>query len=548
MADQARAQGMRVIEIYTPHATWDRVKANAQDANLLVYFGHGNGFPSRYGPTLHEDTQDGLGLNRVDGGSSSGDVKYWGAGFVRSGIKLAPHAVAVLYRLCYASGNAESGIDAPELASRAADVKVAIQRVDNFASGFLAAGAGAVFAWGWPQSVNLPRELAMTDHSMDKIFEDRGNRSGSPNAFIGTDDYRVASRRTPGATLHLDPHATYGHLRALSGDLGMTASQWRGVQAPRDTTPPEVTDLSITVASATTSGGDGVSAFSPNGDGVDDRLAVHRTVSEGGTLDTSITDANGVELKHITEAVDSGPGATSWDGTNADGARVADGLYTLRMTPTDRSGNVGATRSMPARVLTALRAPAASASAIEVRDGDALASSVRFDAVLSAPAAVSWKVVDAAGNLVRSGPDNPAAAPGDLLWNWDGRDNQGAPVADGTYQGLVSATTAAGTIAYGRLVYVGAFQVSLNVAAPKAGHRFKITVLNTELLSGPLQLRIKQKGFAAFTLTLKKINDHRYVASLTLKSGGPKGPADFTLTGSDVNGGAETLSFRERVR
>ena len=148
MADQARAEGMRVTEIYTPHATWPRVKEQAQHANLLVYFGHGNGFPSRYGPDLHEDSQDGFGLNRVDGGSYTSDVKYWGAKFVRSAIHLAAHAVVVLYRLCYASGNAESDRDAPELPSRPADVKVAIQRVDNFASGFLAAGAGVCLRVG----------------------------------------------------------------------------------------------------------------------------------------------------------------------------------------------------------------------------------------------------------------------------------------------------------------------------------------------------------------------------------------------------------------
>ena len=46
---QARSYGAYVIEIYSPYATWSRVKAAAQGANLLIYLGHGNGYPSPYG-------------------------------------------------------------------------------------------------------------------------------------------------------------------------------------------------------------------------------------------------------------------------------------------------------------------------------------------------------------------------------------------------------------------------------------------------------------------------------------------------------------------
>ena len=113
---------------------------------MLVYFGHGNGFPSRHGPDLHENTQDGFGLNYTIDGEFllRTDVKYWGADYVRQAIHLAANSVVVLYRLCYASGNGESSSDPPELPSSPADVKVAVQRVDNFAAGFLRAGARRV--------------------------------------------------------------------------------------------------------------------------------------------------------------------------------------------------------------------------------------------------------------------------------------------------------------------------------------------------------------------------------------------------------------------
>lgn len=547
MANQARAEGMRVTKVYTPHATWPRVRTSAQHANLLVYFGHGTGFPSRYSRTLHEDWEDGFGLNRVDGGALTTDVKYWGAKFVRSAIHLAPHSVVVLYRLCFASGNAESDRDRPELPSRPADVKVAIQRVDNFASGFLAAGAGVVFAWGWPQKINLPHQLAATKRTMDMIFEDKANKTGSPNAFIGKQDYRVASRRTRGATLHLDPHAASGHLRAISGDLRMTAAQWRGEAAPRDTLPPVLSGVSAGIGSATLTGADGA-VFSPNSDAIDDRLSVRYGMSEPGSLHIAIANTGGAVLD-IDEAVAQGHGASTWDGNDGNGQRVPDGLYTLTLTPTDQAGNHGQPTPVSVWVITALSSPGSSADAIEVADADDLAGSLRFDALLTEPAAIAFTVVDASGHVVRHGFQDPAALPGEVFWNWDGLDDATTPVPvpDGDYRALISATTVDGTITYARPVYVGAFQVHLSATHLRRGDRVKVIVLDTEALSGPLRLTVRQRGLAPYTLPLTMVSANRYSVKLTIRTGGAKGLSTWTLAGTDAHGGIETLSFTEHI-
>lgn len=50
-AAQARAAyGASVTSVLAPHATWGRVVAAAQGANVFIYLGHGNGWPSPYGP------------------------------------------------------------------------------------------------------------------------------------------------------------------------------------------------------------------------------------------------------------------------------------------------------------------------------------------------------------------------------------------------------------------------------------------------------------------------------------------------------------------
>ncbi len=49
-AKQAERAGMRVTRVFHPRATWARVRPALQGANLVVYFGHGNGWPSPYAP------------------------------------------------------------------------------------------------------------------------------------------------------------------------------------------------------------------------------------------------------------------------------------------------------------------------------------------------------------------------------------------------------------------------------------------------------------------------------------------------------------------
>ena len=138
-AAQARSYGATVVEIYSPNATWARVKAAAQGAKVVIYLGHGNGSPSPYG-AFSKYTKDGFGLN-ASAGHGNSNRKYYGEYYIRTGIKLAANAVVILNRLCYASGNSEWGSANPTKT-------VAKQRVDNYGAGFLRAGARAIFADG----------------------------------------------------------------------------------------------------------------------------------------------------------------------------------------------------------------------------------------------------------------------------------------------------------------------------------------------------------------------------------------------------------------
>lgn len=220
-ANQAMAAGMEVTTVFHPHATWERVVTETEGVNLLVYFGHGNGWPSPYAP-FQELTKNGFGLDVTAGGSSSA-VKYWGGRPIRKSLRLARDAVVVLYRACYAAGNGEMSQAYPSPI-------VAIQRVDNFAAAFLRpkVGASAVFAFATKQWIDLAAQLMRPNRTMEQILRTRSQKPGwYTSGWVGHDPLYADSQRTPGARLLLDRHVDRGFARALSGNLGMTTDEWR---------------------------------------------------------------------------------------------------------------------------------------------------------------------------------------------------------------------------------------------------------------------------------------------------------------------------------
>ena len=198
-AAQARAYGASVTSVLTPHATWQRVIAAGQGANVFIYLGHGNGWPSRYGP-YQGVTKNGLGLNPRDGAGNR-KVKYYGEDLLRAHLRLAPGAIVLLNRLCYASGNAEPGSPEPSLGT-------AVRRADNFAAGFLDAGAAAVVADGHTSLVYELAVLFGRGRTLTGAWTADPDANGHVRAF--------ASRRTPGTTVRLDPdHRNKGFYRSL---------------------------------------------------------------------------------------------------------------------------------------------------------------------------------------------------------------------------------------------------------------------------------------------------------------------------------------------
>ena len=212
-AAQARSYGATVVEIYSPNATWDKVKAAAQGAKVLIYLGHGNGYPSPYG-AFCQYTKDGFGLNKTAGAGNS-NTKYCGEYYIRTSIRLAPNAVVILNRLCYASGNSEWGAPNPTKST-------AKQRVDNYGSGFLRAGARAVFADGITSAAYVLYGLFKTNRTIGSIF------TSSPELERRLRLPVPGSSGPPSSGPGWHPYAPNRYYRSVIGNLSLSAATIRG--------------------------------------------------------------------------------------------------------------------------------------------------------------------------------------------------------------------------------------------------------------------------------------------------------------------------------
>jgi hypothetical protein len=171
----AVAAGATAVKVYSPNATWAKVKAAVNGANIVVYLGHGNGYPNPYGSIEYTDRTNGWGLNRT---TTNGDSDNWSTtmvycgekvlrgmltssddaarltycgGTANDGITPAANWVMIYNSACYAPGASE-GWDTP------ATEPVAMQRVRNYSYPGLAVGGGAYFSTdmhdGGPQLVD----------------------------------------------------------------------------------------------------------------------------------------------------------------------------------------------------------------------------------------------------------------------------------------------------------------------------------------------------------------------------------------------------------
>jgi flagellar hook assembly protein FlgD len=522
---EARKYTSNVVKVYTPNATWAAAKKAMQGASIVIYMGHGNGFPSPYRSSPWPQSQNGLGLNPTAGGNNS-TTKYYGESYLAREVDLAPNAIVLLNHLCYASGNSESG-------KPKATLSQARQRVDNMAAGWLRTGARAVVAEAHYGPAWYVRQLFTTHKTVDQIFHD--SPTFNDNAFS------FPSSRTKGATAQMDPDGTVGgYWRSVTGWLGTTTDDITGAAYadtgtdPSDfelpgaasinvdaaavyadqtlspdsvsTTLPRDTRLRLldesqqttlegapifevtTLDEATTgwmSGADlvprdsaspvvwttddGDGAFSPNSDGSGDSYRLTGRLSETADWVVRFEDGDGSLLG--TRTGSGSTFSTPWDGIVA-GSPVADGTYRWEMTVSDDWDNPDGAKSGSFQVDTdapAFDDPVALAAAGPPTfspNGDGSAETLAFGFSIDEPGYVDVAIRDAADELVRSFGTRVSTGSGSVTW--DGRDAGGQVVGNGLYTVGLAPRDLAGNVGPARVASAAVYNALNHVASSKS--------------------------------------------------------------------------------
>ena len=199
--------------------------------------------------------------------------------------------------------------------------------------------------------------------------------------------------------------------------------------------------------------------FSPNGDGSRDELPVNWTATVAlSALSLRILRTDGTLVGSVSVPVlTTGAHAFAWDG-KVGGTRVADGMYLLQLVGTAGTTTYRAPSAMPVTsgqiaafaVTVDTVAPVVSAasasSGLISPNGDRILDTIAY--ALRASGATSW--------VLRIAPVTPAGAQpvrtvtgsgGTLSFTWNGRNDAGTVVPDGTYTTTLAACDVAGNCA-----------------------------------------------------------------------------------------------------
>ncbi len=179
--------------------------------------------------------------------------------------------------------------------------------------------------------------------------------------------------------------------------------------------------------------------FSPNGDGVRDFLTIEQTGSREALWRGTIMDEKGAVVREFSW-MDGPPGPTlRWDGRDAAGDVVADGVYAYVLSATDAAGNRFSTRSDGIRVDAAHRTVALTLDAAAISpDAASMHSALKVTIKPSRTKGLqSWTITLTGGEsgirrVWQGSAENLDLLP-DQLW-FDGRTSSGDPLPDGTYR------------------------------------------------------------------------------------------------------------------
>lgn len=216
----AVSAGASVNTAYSPAAGPREVLAAINGAHIVIYFGHGSGFPSPYTTTLDPAGANGWGLQgpRAHGTHEDswvdGTLAYYGEAWIAEHARPAPGFVMIYSNVCYAPGAGE-GSEPPSSPDEAR------QRAGYYSRTPLAMGASAVFATDFYEGA-----ATLVHHLLTAPTAPYGEIFRSDPRFESSALSTMPHPFTPGNELWLHRSAYFGdqvdYWYAFSGDPAST--------------------------------------------------------------------------------------------------------------------------------------------------------------------------------------------------------------------------------------------------------------------------------------------------------------------------------------
>jgi flagellar hook assembly protein FlgD/outer membrane protein OmpA-like peptidoglycan-associated protein len=248
-----------------------------------------------------------------------------------------------------------------------------------------------------------------------------------------------------------------------------------------DNTPPEVSIVEMTESER---------IFSPDGDGNKDTIEINQSGSPEDLWDAGIYNTMGDRVKTF-ELINTEPEPITWDGTDDKGFIVPDGVYEYRISATDKAKNTGSA-SLHSIVVNTIQ-PAVSlqiADAYFSPNGDGIKDTLTLNPGIPVTESISeWEL------LIRNEQATPLrtisgseGAPPERI-DFDGKNNSGTVLPEGTYQGKLSVKYRNGYVAE-------AFSPSfvLDITPPRAAASVEFGVFSPNNDGNRDEMSIRQEG------------------------------------------------------
>ncbi len=298
------------------------------------------------------------------------------------------------------------------------------------------------------------------------------------------------------------------------------------------------TDVTAPGVTATAS----VGSFSPNGDGIADKVTLawsadeavkgHARIRRGGTV-------------YKTWAIGT-TGSVTWNGKARTGRMVPDGLYYFSVDVSDRAFN-RTVQEVAVYVDRTAGHLAWSPGIFFPHDADAYAKRAKVSFRLGRTAATTLRIYTQAGGYVKTAWVGRTLAAGSWGYTWSGLDGRGARVPRGWYRAVLTAKSWVGTTTLTKLILVDAFSVVASPASPAGGQTLTLRLRSAEPLRAAPRVTFRQAGRAAVTRTATSLGGGRYIVRFAVVTGAT-GPATIGITARDAAGRTNTQSLTITVQ